>query len=97
MIMIENGYDYPMAETGIGMKEDCRPDPEDMLQRCRKKIENIEKAKILLFALIDSPVRITFGNDNQSQPFLVALGSLEAQKYSTLKEEAEWLKEIDKE
>lgn len=77
----------PMAE--------CRPDPEDMLQRARKHVENYEKAKAMFLELADMPVDIIFGNDNYLS-VNCAMGSLELGLIQARRDVEYWLEEINK-
>lgn len=79
----------------FGLAKDCKPDPEEMLQRARKRIEACDEAEKTLFALYESPVRIRFSEGHNDIGHLIALGSVAADRYEAKKQEKHWLAEID--
>lgn len=74
---------------------ECKVYPEEELQRCRKNLESLNKAKSILLELADLPVHINFGGHNKS-PYFTALGNVEADMYTENKRIERWLNEIDK-
>lgn len=87
--------EYPEIMGQMETKS-CKPDPEEMLQRSRKRIEECDKALNMLFSLSDMRVDIYFGRENRDAS-LCAIGHLVVQKRDAEKEQEHWLKEIDKE
>lgn len=92
MSLLSGAIGYADAQAPM---QECKPDPETMLQRNRKQLEAIERAEAILFELGELPVDLRFGND-RSEPFLTALGSLAAQKYRANKEIKYGLEQMDK-
>ena len=70
----------------------CKPDPEESLQRSRKRLEELEKAKVNLMmgakGSYDAPSEAKNG-------ILMAIGSLEFAILTTQNDVEYWLKEID--
>lgn len=85
-------YDGGELMKAVG---ECRPDPEEMLQRARRGLSACDEAERLLFELGELPLNIQFGADSATA-FHCALGSIRTHRYRLLKDEQRWLAEIDK-
>jgi hypothetical protein len=83
-----------MFESNVEAKGggECKPDPEEMLQRARKIIEACDKAQNLIFELDELPIYLS-DSDNS---FKQTLGQIAIQRYQAKKQENYWLNEIDK-
>ena len=72
--------------------EPCRPDPEESLQRSRKRIEELVQAKENIMngagAAFDAPEQAKNG-------ILMAIGAIEFSIASAKTDEAYWLKECE--
>ena len=90
-MILDNNYDQPMAAT-----KECRPDPEEMLQNCRKRKGQYEKAKELIFELDGLPVSLMSHRHDTQNQWLETLGNIERMIHQLEKEIDNWLKEMDK-
>lgn len=84
--------------TGIIGSEsnECKPDPEAMLQNARKKVEDADHAIKLWHELDTIPIYLDIHFPGPC-PFLTMLGALQKYRMEWLKVEAQWLEEIDSE
>lgn len=74
--------------------QECKPDPEVMLQQARKRKEDVKKADDLLTEFIQIPIHISERDIDDS--LLRILGTLRIELFKTERDEAFWLAEINK-
>lgn len=85
-------------QLGIGMADrpmgECKPDPEEMLQRARHLQVYHKQAREHLYALEDLPIHLPMhGEGMNSLQYL--LGYIDLQMRALDKEIEKWLKEMD--
>jgi len=70
---------------------ECKPDPEEMLQRARQRIEACDRAERLIFELDELPIHVSDKTDSFKQ----ALGQIAIERRRAKKDEAHWLAEMN--
>lgn len=96
--MSVNGMYAGNAQIPLASKDAvCRPDPEEMLQRCRRRMEEAKDVEASLIRIMDANINVSFSLDdrNGSGAFMTAIGSARLQYIQAKREEQRWLDEID--
>lgn len=74
----------------------CKPDPEEMLQHCRKTIEACKRAEEILMELDSVPVYVDVDHEAR-RSFQIFVGAYRIKRLQATADQDKWLKEIDKE
>ena len=86
------------GELGMGKipTQECRPDPEMLLQRSRARKENCEKALDLLRQLAEIPMSLSLPKDDFYESVCQYIGVLNTRIWDEEREISRLLEEINK-